>query len=163
NPLRLPDAGASGFAFRDQARVGLAAERVVIGLIVGSVELELIVIEEDSRTLMMLRRSKPAFQRDGRSGNHGGRRPQHGAAHKPPQRLASRPPSFNDATRSALRLSLLASSAAEHEFTSKAGELSRQGMRRGRQLNPPLPAEHILTPKPCYSPAMARFLVVILA
>ena len=41
---RLSDTGASGFAVRDESRVRLAVEWFVIGLIIGGIEFELVVI-----------------------------------------------------------------------------------------------------------------------
>ena len=61
-PLRLAEAGPRGFAARREARLDLVAHRRVDELIVGRVQLGLVHIEPDLRTLVAGGRHGPPFR-----------------------------------------------------------------------------------------------------
>ncbi len=78
--LRRAEAGAHVLAVGDIAGGDLAGERRVEALVVRRIELDLVVVHEDQRTLLMLRRPDVAFrgERRRRGERRGGSK--HGAA-----------------------------------------------------------------------------------
>src|SRR3974390_3349347 len=55
------EAGANRLTIGGKTRVSLTDKRFIVGLIVGSIEFELIVVQKNRRTFMVFRRSKAAF------------------------------------------------------------------------------------------------------
>ncbi|MGA7485918.1 MAG: hypothetical protein WBW74_03120 [Xanthobacteraceae bacterium] len=77
---RLPDAGAHRFAARAVPLDHLPGQRRVETLVIGGVELELIVIHEDARALLMGRWSYRTFGRRRRRDRHRRGAGEHSAA-----------------------------------------------------------------------------------